>query len=85
MDTAPTFTDGTSTGETFPDDLDPSEVRRVVLRTIVRNPDDGFTLAKLSQRSGYPAFAIQVALVSLVSAGLIVPDGDEYVSAVRID
>jgi DNA-binding IclR family transcriptional regulator len=69
----------------FPDALDPSEVRRVVLRTIVRNPDDGFTLAKLSQRSGYPAISIHVALVSLVAAGLVVPDGDEYVSAVLID
>ncbi len=69
----------------FPDDLDPTEVRRVVLRTIVRDPEGGFTVSGLAARYGYPAIAVHVALVSLVSAGLVVADGDEYVSALQLD
>jgi len=69
----------------YPDDVDPAEVRRVVLRTVARHPEDGFTVERLATTFGWPAISVHAALDSLAAAGLVILDGDEYVSTLQLD
>ena len=68
-----------------PDDVDPAEVRRVVLRAIARTPEDSFTIERLATTHGLPAISVHAALVSLTAAGLVMADGEECVSTLQLD
>jgi DNA-binding IclR family transcriptional regulator len=60
-------------------------IRRLILRTIERRPEDGFTATSLASSLGLPVTRVAFALDELTRSGLVLRDDDEYVSALQLD
>lgn len=65
--------------------MDTEAARRLVLRTLERNPDDGFTSVGLARILAMPLAQVRFALEELTRAGLVLSVDDEYVSALPLD
>ncbi|MGZ4131669.1 MAG: hypothetical protein ACXVWF_01365 [Actinomycetota bacterium] len=57
------------------------QVRGLVLHTVSRHPDDGFTPAALAQRLGLSPAEVRGALLDLARLELVLWSEDEFVSA----
>jgi DNA-binding GntR family transcriptional regulator len=57
------------------------QVRGLVLHTITRHPQDGFTPAALAGRLGLSAAEVRGALLELARLELVLWSEDEFVSA----
>jgi DNA-binding IclR family transcriptional regulator len=57
------------------------QVRGLVLHTIARHPEEGFTPAALAQRLGLSPAEVRGALLDLARLELVLWSEDEYVSA----
>ena len=70
--------------ELHDDVMDTETARRLVLRTIERRPDDGYTPTLLSRTLGMPLAQVRLVLEELLRGGLILEIDGEYVSALQL-
>jgi DNA-binding IclR family transcriptional regulator len=66
-------------------ELNPGETRRLVLGTVFRQPEDGWSVRRLSTTLGLPTAAVTRALGELAQAGLVARIDDEYVPGITLD
>lgn len=66
-------------------DQEIDDPRRLVLRTLDRQPGEGFTADQLGRTLGSPLSIVTTALAELVAVGLVRVDDDEYLSTRQLD
>jgi predicted transcriptional regulator len=66
-------------------EMNPGEMRRLVLGTVFRQPEDGWTVDRLASRLGLPIAGVKRALDELAGAGLVARLDDEFVPGITLD
>lgn len=64
---------------------DTPDPRRLVLRALDRQPQEGFTPERLAGSMGLPVSTVIAALAELTSTGLVRVDDGEYLSTLQLD